>query len=73
MLLGPLLHYRTKLVQFVARHGREQVVNQLRVHTSPQPTFDGISHVGFARASELLVNKLTIFEHDFFALVRGRD
>ena len=73
VLLRPLLHNRPELVKLVARHRGEEVVNELSVHSTPEPSLERVLHVRLARASKLHIHKGPILVHDFLALVRRRD
>ena len=71
VLLRPLLHNRPELVKLVARHRGEEVVNELSVHSSPEPSLERVLHVCLARASKLHIHKGPVLVHDFLALVVG--
>ena len=47
-------------------------MNQLRVHAAPEPSLEGILHIGFASTSELNIHERSVLVHDFLTLMCRR-
>jgi len=71
VVLCELLHLGHEGGVLVARHGREQMVLQLILHTTPQPLGERVIRDGVSCRPELAVNELGILiEKDLLALYK---